>query len=219
MHSKELTLEEKMSYSDQVDYLIRKYGRARYDYFLDDVSWIKSQYISRTKDGLFCHHIDEYDIPTLSDPKIAREHSFLHQKADHLVYCNYLEHLMLHMKIGYDRYLKNHDELNDSSLFAEFLTHGVIMITHEVNTLIADDGSESLWQERCFDAIRKYLTDYPQILINFQYRIISLYEKSKSWNKQAEEAMNHIRNVLCDSDYGVLEDLKEEIIIPREYSI
>lgn len=213
MHSKELKMEEEMSYPDQISYLLKKYGKARYDYFLDDVSWLKSQYVSRTKEGLFCHHIDEYDIPTLSDPAIARKHSFLHQKADHLVYCNYLEHLLLHMKIGYDRYIRNHQELNDPSLFTEFLTHGVIMISHEVNTLISDDGSDALWQERCFDAIRKYLSDYPELLRDFQHRIITLYQKSESWNEEAEKAMDHVRDVLCDSDYGVLEDLKEEIFI------
>lgn len=216
MRSKELKQEEGMSYAEQTAYLLKKYGKARYDYFLDDVSWIRSQSVSRTKEGLFCHHIDEYDIPTLSDRDTAMSHGFAHQKADRLVYCNYLEHLLLHMKIGYDRFLKNHQKLKDPSLFSEFLTHGVIMITHEVNTLIADDGSESLWQENCFDAIRKYLPDYPELLRDFQIRIILLYEKSAPWNASAEENMEALRQVLCDSDYGVLEDLLVEIRIRKE---
>lgn len=213
MKSRELKLEEKMSYRDQVAYLLKKYGEARYDYFLDDVSWIRSQYVSRTKEGLFCHHIDEYDIPTLSDLSVAKKHSFVHQKADHLVYCNYMEHLLLHMKTGYDRFLRNHDCLNDPSLFAEFLTHGVVMITHEFNTLLADDGSESLWQERCFDACRKYIHDYPELLSDFQKKIISLYEETCEWNTDAEEAMETVRMILCDSDYGLQEELMAETYI------
>ena len=213
MKSRELKLEEEMSYTDQVAYLLKKYGKARYDYFLDDVSWIRSQYVSRTKEGLFCHHIDEYEIPTLSDPQIAREHSFLHQKADHLVYCNYLEHLLLHMKIGYDRFLRNHDVLNDPALFTEFLTHGVVMITREFNTLITEEGSDALWQERCFDVCRKYIPDYPELLRDFQIRIITLYENTCEWNADAEESMKNVRMVLCDSDHGIQEELMEKTYV------
>lgn len=48
-----------MNYDEFVSYLLKKYGPAKYDYFTNATCKTKSKRISRTKEGLFCHHIDE----------------------------------------------------------------------------------------------------------------------------------------------------------------
>lgn len=47
---------------------------------------------------MFCHHIDENKAIKLSKPEFAIN-PFAYQKADRLVYCDILEHLILHIKI------------------------------------------------------------------------------------------------------------------------
>ena len=51
--------EMEMNYDEFVSYLLKKYGPAKYDYFTNATCKTKSKRISRTKEGLFCHHIDE----------------------------------------------------------------------------------------------------------------------------------------------------------------
>lgn len=51
-----------MNYDEFVSYLLKKYGPAKYDYFTNATCKTKSKRISRTKEGLFCHHIDEDNL-------------------------------------------------------------------------------------------------------------------------------------------------------------
>ncbi len=90
----------KKSYSQIVDYLLNKYGRATGDYFVNETCRSKNKKISRTSEGLFCHHIDEDKAILLSNDQYAVNNPFEYQKADRLVYCNFLEHLLLHIKIA-----------------------------------------------------------------------------------------------------------------------
>ena len=89
----------KMSYGQLVEKLLAKYGKVQYDYFVNADCKTKNQKNSRTKEGLFCHHIDEDKAILLSNDKHAVNNPFEYQKADRLVYCNFLEHLLLHIKI------------------------------------------------------------------------------------------------------------------------
>lgn len=90
----------KMSYCQIIEKLLYKYGKVQYDYFVDKDCKKKNHKISRTKEGLFCHHIDENKAILLSNNKYAIKNPFEYQKADRLVYCNFLEHLLLHIKIA-----------------------------------------------------------------------------------------------------------------------
>lgn len=89
----------KITYNQIVESLLSKYGKAQYDYFVNEDCKTKNHKVSRTKEGLFCHHIDEDKAILLSNDKYAVNNSFEYQKADRLVYCNFLEHLLLHIKI------------------------------------------------------------------------------------------------------------------------
>lgn len=101
MESAEIKNEILMSYQELVDYLLNKYGSAKYDYFCNESCRSKNSKISRSSEGLQCHHIDEDKAIQLSEPKYAIYNPYEYQKADRLVYCNILEHLLLHMKIAF----------------------------------------------------------------------------------------------------------------------
>ena len=92
--------ELKMSYKNLVAHLLAKYGPAKGDYFLTETCRSKNNSISRGKEGLFCHHIDEDKAILLSNPDFAVRNPFEYQKANRLVYCDILEHLILHIKIA-----------------------------------------------------------------------------------------------------------------------
>ncbi len=91
--------EMRMDYSNLVSYLKQKYGPSRHNYFVDESCVEKNRLVSRMDEGLYCHHIDEDKAIMLSTPEYAQANPFDYQKADHLVYCNILEHLILHVKI------------------------------------------------------------------------------------------------------------------------
>lgn len=88
-----------MTYSQIVEKLLSKYGKVPYDYFVSEDCKTKNRKNSRTSEGLFCHHIDEDKAILLANDKYAIKNPFDYQKADRLVYCNFLEHLLLHVKI------------------------------------------------------------------------------------------------------------------------
>lgn len=85
------------SYEEYCDYLKEKYGCATCDYFYPNFK--KNPKISRTSEGLVCHHICEDKAIMLSTVAYAERNPFEYQRAENLVYCDYLEHLFLHILI------------------------------------------------------------------------------------------------------------------------
>lgn len=100
-----------LSYDDAVSVLLNKYGGAEDDYFRES-SFIRAQKgeiksitkgkISRTSEGLYCHHIDENKYPLLSEfDYVSRfDVPFSVQKKERLVYCDLIEHSILHALIA-----------------------------------------------------------------------------------------------------------------------
>ncbi|MFW3505748.1 hypothetical protein ACN68I_08135 [Aerococcus viridans] len=117
-----------MNYSELVDHLLKKYGPGRDDYFKEnsynrfmngEIKTITRGKYSRTLDGLYTHHIDENKYLKISDQNFIKKHKypFELQKANHLIYCDLIEHTILHAIIsketdsefgflGYDIYLR-----------------------------------------------------------------------------------------------------------------
>ena len=89
----------KLDYLQAVDYLKNKYGKCKYDYFYNENCSSENAKAQRSNEGLFIHHIDEDKYVNLSSRRIAKTFPYIAQKSDRLVYCNYLEHLLLHIKI------------------------------------------------------------------------------------------------------------------------
>ena len=86
-----------MTYLDYCDYLQRKYGISEYDYMTKAFS--KNNKCTRTKEGLVVHHIDSDKGIMLSTKEYAMKYPFEWQTKEHLVYCDLLEHLLLHVLI------------------------------------------------------------------------------------------------------------------------
>ncbi len=101
----------KLSYDEIVEYFLKKYGKVPKNYLTK--SGNKTSGITRGNEGLYIHHIDEDKMILLSNKK--EEHPLVagghlteeqikiiyedYQKSDRLVYCDILEHLLLHLKI------------------------------------------------------------------------------------------------------------------------
>ncbi|WP_202983276.1 hypothetical protein [Macrococcoides canis] len=107
-----------LSYKDFVLKLQLKYGRAEYDYFKEksykrflnnEIKSITKDKYTRTKEGLYCHHIDEDKFENLSNFSYIKHYKypFKYQKKERLVYCNLVEHLILHILIARETLGKN----------------------------------------------------------------------------------------------------------------
>lgn len=91
--------------------MIQKYGSVKDDYFEKgaysrflngDVERIFKGSYSRTSDGLYCHHVFENKFHNLSDLNTIKRknYPFEFQKKENLVYCNLIEHVILHTLIS-----------------------------------------------------------------------------------------------------------------------
>lgn len=163
MQREEIIIELKMPYHDLCDYLIIKYGECKYDYFSDKIRFVKnSKEISRTNEGLYCHHIDEDKGVRLSDASMAKKQPFEWQLRNRLVYCNLIEHLILHIKISIMR--QKHKFINKLDM-KYFITDGVFMIARELNDFFFSEKVASGWRKNCYDVIADNKEDYISILI------------------------------------------------------
>ena len=97
MNRQEYMKVKDLTYNDYCDYLQNKYGIGLSDYMTK--SFYKNPKVSRTKDGLFAHHKAEDKVILLSTRVYAELCPFEWQQKENIVYCDYLEHLYLHMLI------------------------------------------------------------------------------------------------------------------------
>src|SRR5699024_5944604 len=92
-------------------FLLEKYGAAQDDYYRErsyyrflkgEIKNITYGKYSRTSEGLYCHHIDEIKELKISDQSYVKANnlSFEYQKKDRLVYCDLIEHTILHTLIA-----------------------------------------------------------------------------------------------------------------------
>lgn len=79
-------------YEEYVAYLNNKHGMVPRKY--------GSKFNKRPGEGLFIHHVREDVVASLSNSKIRKANDPVYQEPQNLVYCDYLEHLLLHIKIG-----------------------------------------------------------------------------------------------------------------------
>ena len=85
------------TYLEYCDYLQEKYGIGFCDYMTKN--WNKNQKVTRTKDGLYVHHKYEDHAIMLSTKEYAMKNPYEWQLKENLVYCDFLEHLLLHILI------------------------------------------------------------------------------------------------------------------------
>lgn len=178
MKREELEKELQMGYHDLNQYLIQKYGGAVCDYFATPECKSVSKKISRTKEGLYCHHIDEDKGGNLASAFSALHQPFEWQKKERLAYCNVLEHLVLHIKIAILRHTKCLTKPSDVLLF--FTTGGIFELCKEINDMYCNNGTSVAWKQRCFEEIKENYEDYILLLQTLLSYIHAHYKGDKT---------------------------------------
>lgn len=88
---------KELNYHKFVSYLNNKYVAVKYDHMTKSRN--NKSNCTGTKYGLFVHHVFEDHAIMLSEKNHAMKHPYEWQKAENLVFCDYLEHLYLHILI------------------------------------------------------------------------------------------------------------------------
>lgn len=148
----------KMSYQDIVSALLKKYGSAKHNYFKDNACKAKNPLVTRTNEGLFCHHIDEDKAIMLCNDKFAVNNPFEYQKADRLVYCNLLEHLLLHVKIAENP----SPDANENELPG--IGGAINFICKDLNDIYSGKEFADEWRKNVADKVKDDFDDYIIIL-------------------------------------------------------
>lgn len=148
----------KMSYQNIVSSLLKKYGSAKHNYFKDAACKIENSLVTRTSEGLFCHHIDEDKAIMLCNDKFAVNNPFEYQKADRLVYCNLLEHLLLHVKIAENP----NPDANGNELPG--IGGAISFICKELNDIYSGKEFVDDWRKNVADKVKDSFDDYIAIL-------------------------------------------------------
>lgn len=104
----------KLPYDGAVKFLINKYGIVSDDYYREEsysrfleghIQNITKGKYSRTDDGLYTHHIDEYRYSNLSNSYFIKTYEYPYEvhKKERLVYCDLIEHAILHVLINKEK--------------------------------------------------------------------------------------------------------------------
>ena len=166
MDKKEIDFELTLTYNELVAYLLAKYGVAKYSYFCNDNFKTKQTKNMRTKEGLFLHHIGEKEHIMLCNSEFAKQWNFeKYQGANHLVYCNYIEHLILHVKIT-DEYMP---AAITESLEAVGIGGVINYISPELTTYY-ENPPVGGWQSIVFNVIKDNYDEYTKIAALFEIK-------------------------------------------------
>lgn len=141
-----------MTYLEYCDYLQNKYGKSKYNYFTEN--WTKVQKVSRTKEGLFAHHKFEDHAVLLAKPEFAKHNPFEWQHAENLVYCDYLEHLLLHILIC--EYPSPEQNLSESV----GIGGAVNFLIPELNDFYSGMPISLAWKQNCFNKVKEDVDCY-----------------------------------------------------------
>ena len=155
----------KTNYQDIVSALLKKYGSAKHNYFKDTACKIKNPLVTRTNEGLFCHHIDEDKAIMLCNDKFAVNNPFEYQKADRLVYCNLLEHLLLHVKIAENP----SPDANENELPG--LGGAINFICKDLNDIYSGKKFSDEWRKNVADKVKDNFDDYI-IILRYLWNIV-----------------------------------------------
>ena len=188
------------TYLEYCDYLQSKYGIGLADYMTK--SYNPNPKCKRTKDGLVAHHKKEDTMIMLSKKAVAQMYPFEWQLKENIVYCDYLEHLLLHILIC--KYPSD-DKVN----FVDTGIGGVVnFIVPELNDLYSGWIPKQAWIQNCFNRVSSDKKVYLLILKQFidimkgnpNFKISDLYKSFNQpyglWdNKKNERIYNEINSL------------------------
>lgn len=160
MNMKEYEKVKELNYLEYCDYLQKKYGIAKVPYMTK--SWNKNPKCTRTKEGLIAHHKYEDHAILLADPEHAKNNPYEWQLPANIVYCDYLEHLYLHILIC-------ENPSPDHNLYEVVGVGGVInYIVPELNDVYSGFVTEQPWRMSCHNLIKNDKDVYMVLLKRFK---------------------------------------------------
>lgn len=191
MDTREFNKVKKLSYDRYCDYLRTKYGRPARPYFTEGFG--SKTKISRTKEGLFIHHVKEDTVIKLSDLRLAKTNPYEYQLPKNLVYCDYLEHVLLHIKICE----KNKTNRNMTQVLG---MQGIVCYFIPIlNDIYCGYESSLAWQKSCADKIKENKDVYIRLLKyiwkNLRYYPLvsdTMFYSTNRFNLTAEEKSKYL---------------------------
>ena len=165
MNMQEYEKIQNLNYLEYCDYLVDKYGIGRADYM--DKNYVYNIKSSRTLEGLIAHHKYEDHAVMLSVKRFAERKPFEWQLAENLIYCDYLEHLFLHILICENPPKDLHFLIAGSVGIGGILNY----IVPQLNDLFSGwipEAKKNLWMQRCFDRVKEEKDVYFVLLKRFK---------------------------------------------------
>lgn len=148
------------TYLEYCDYLQNKYGIGLSDYMTK--SGNKNSKVTRTKDGLLAHHKFEDHAIMLSTKEFAMKNPFEWQLAKNIIYCDYLEHLLLHILIC------EHPAENQNDNEAVGVGGVINFIVPELNDLYSGWEAGQAWRKNCHNLVIDDKNVYLTLLKRFK---------------------------------------------------
>lgn len=201
MNMSEYLIVKDFTYLEYCDYLQNKYGIGLDDYMTK--SYNPKPKCKRTKEGLLAHHKKEDTMILLSTKEVAMMCPIEWQSKENIVYCDYLEHLLLHILICKYQSDKEID-------FVKVGLGGVVkFIVPELNDLYSGWETGQAWRKNCHDKVKGDKAVYMEMLkqfisneiddVNFDISILcrSLNEPYGIWsNDQNSELYKEIKKLV-----------------------
>lgn len=155
------------AYIDLMVELSEEYGRPSGSYFLvakRSGKYRKNHKISRTKEGLYIHHIGEYTFPLLSSTMVAEKLPFEYQDPDMLVYCDAIEHLLAHVLI-----VETLGDGDNGNMMPGAGVGGVNMIAAKLNDWFGGRPPiETNWERFAWEKVKDRKAKYDKLLARAQ---------------------------------------------------
>lgn len=180
MNLQEYNKVKDLTYLEYCDYLQEKYGIGNCDYFTEGYS--KKSKVTRTKEGLFAHHKYEDHAILLGEVEHAKRNPFEWQRAENIVYCDWLEHLLLHILIC-------EYPSKDKNAFEDVGIGGAINhIIPELNDLYSGMTITLPWKQNCFNLIKNDLDTYIALVKRglISFRVCPTYDRNKIFSSMNE---------------------------------
>ena len=193
MNMTEFLKVKEMTYTEYCDYLQGKYGIGLADYMTR--AFNKNKRCSRTSEGLVAHHKAEDKMIMLSTKAFAEMCPYEWQLKENIVYCDYLEHLLLHVLIC--KYPSP-----EKMPIADVGIGGVVnFIVPELNDLYSGWVTKQAWRLSChglvnedkdvYLAILEMFAEYIKSERNFNADILhtSFNETFGGWSKEHNQEL------------------------------
>ncbi len=195
------------TYDSYCEFLKKKYGEAPEDYFVVKPSVKKAHprkrklsysdmkknlRITRGNEGLYVHHIMEKEVDMLCDLDHCEimDVPIGYHSAEQLVYCDLLEHLLLHILIEKDGY---RDVGSSGGIF--------IFMGPELNDIYSGFTTSQAWKQKAYSLVKGQEKDYIDLIHAFINDFPNDLEPEifcSSFNhidKQDKRIYNLIRNI------------------------